>query len=179
MQPETTDLRAGADPAWSALFKQCASGFPLDFFIASCQHVDMVCPYCSGRTKVVNSRRQKRNNNVWRRRHCSGCSAVFTSIESPNLSSTLIVNQNGTYKPFLTDLLYTEILLTISDRKDCYIAARELTNSVIQFLLRSPQKPVFTPTDINQAVAGVLKRFSKRAWQRYSAEHESLQAKTN
>lgn len=133
----------------------------------------MVCLYCGMKTRVTNSRRQARNNNVWRRRRCQSCGALFTSVESPNLSSTLSVNRLGAYEPFLEDLLFTEILLALQDRKDCYSAARELTNSVIRNLIKE-DGAVFTPNQISQAAAKVLKRFSRRAYQRYAAEHPSL-----
>lgn len=138
----------------------------------------MVCLYCGGKTKVFNSRRQRRNNQVWRRRRCLKCLAVFTTQESADLTSTLMVMQNGVYKPFLSDLLYTEILLALQDRKNCYIEAREITNTVIRHLLKLPSSPLFELSQISAAAAKVLNRFNRRSYLRYAAEHESLQAKT-
>lgn len=133
----------------------------------------MNCLYCGSKTKVVNSRRQNRSNSVWRRRRCVKCSITFTSIETPDLSSTFLVEKSGEFSPFLSDLLYTDILMTISDRKDCYSAARELTNSVIKALIKS-KAIEFTPRQIAAVTAKVLKRFDRRAFLRYSAEHPSL-----
>lgn len=133
----------------------------------------MKCIYCSGKTRVFNSRRQARNNNVWRRRKCLSCGAVFTSVEAPDLASSLSVNRLGVYEPFLADLLFTEILLALQDRKDCYIAARELSNSVIRNLVKE-EGASFTPQQISQATSKVLKRFNRRAYQRYAAEHPSV-----
>ncbi len=137
----------------------------------------MICVYCGEKTKVVNSRQQRRNNNVWRRRRCQKCLAVFTTQESPDLASTLMVNQNGAYRPFLSDLVYTEILLALQDRKNCYTEAREITSTVIRNLLKLPSSPVFEPKQISQEISKVLKRFNKRSWMRYVAEHPSLQTK--
>lgn len=135
----------------------------------------MVCVYCGGETRVTNSRLQKRNNQVWRRRQCEACRAVFTTHEAIDLSQTLLVDSGGSSKPFLADLLYTEVLLAMQDRKDAYIAAREVTSTVIQKLLRHPDKPQFKTPDISKTTADILKRFDKRAYLRYSAEHPSLQ----
>lgn len=132
----------------------------------------MVCIYCNGKTRVFNSRRQVRNNNVWRRRKCLSCGAIFTSVESPDLSSSLSVNRMGVYEPFLEDLLFTEILLALQDRKDCYSATRELTNSVIRNLIRE-EGASFTPHQISAATSKILKRFNRRAYQRYAADHPS------
>lgn len=114
-----------------------------------------------------------RNNNVWRRRRCLSCGAVFTSVEAPDLASSLSVNRLGVYEPFSVDLLYTELLLALQDRKDCYSAARELSNSVIRNLVKE-EGASFTPPQISQTSAKVLKRFNRRAYQRYAAEHPSL-----
>ena len=136
----------------------------------------MECVYCKGDTRVTNSRRQKRNNQVWRRRQCLKCGAVFTSHEVMDFSSALLVDASGSAKPFLADLLYTEVLLALQDRKDCYSAAREVTNTVIRQLLKLPEKPLFSPKQITLATSKVLKRFDGRAYLRYAAEHPSLQA---
>ena len=135
----------------------------------------MVCLYCGNETAVVNSRHQKRNNQVWRRRKCEVCKAVFTTHEATDLSNSLIVDSRVQEKPFLSDLLFTEVLLALQDRKDCYLAAREVTSTVIQQLLKLPSLPQIKSTQISQAAAKVLKRLDKRAWLRYISEHPSLQ----
>lgn len=136
----------------------------------------MICIYCGGETDVTNSRRQKRNNQVWRRRKCEACGAVFTSHEAIDLFSALVVDSDRS-TPFISDMLFTEVLLALQDRKDCYLAAREVTSTVIRELLRLPDKPRIDPKQISQATAKVLKRLDKRAHLRYMAEHPSLQTK--
>lgn len=138
----------------------------------------MVCTYCGSKTHVTNSRLQKRSNQVWRRRQCRACRAVFTTLEAVDLPTTLLVASGGSTAPFLPDRLYTEVLLALQDRKDCYVAAREVTNTVIRELLKLPDRPVFNPRQITEVAAKVLKRFDRRALIRYIAEHESLQAES-
>lgn len=133
----------------------------------------MNCIYCGGDMDVVNSRAQKRSNQVWRRRRCKSCGAVFTSHEAIDLSRALVVD-SGRPTPFITDMLFTEVLLALQDRKDCYLAAREVTSTVIRDLLKLPNKPQIDPKQISQATAKVLKRFNRRAWLRFVAEHPSL-----
>jgi transcriptional regulator NrdR family protein len=135
----------------------------------------MVCVYCGNETKVTNSRLQKRNNQVWRRRQCEACKAVFTTHEAIDLTSTLLVGSRGSTKPFLPDLLFTDVLLALQDRKDVYLAAREIVSTVIQNLLKHPDKPLFNSHTVSKTTAEVLKRFDKRAHLRYVAEHPSLQ----
>ena len=111
---------------------------------------------------------------MWRRRKCLSCQAVFTTLEGVNLSTTLRVEKDDSLEPFLTDLLFVEILFALSDRKNAYIDAREVTNTIIQTLLALPSAPVFLSTEISQTTATVLKRFDGRAWHRYTADHPSL-----
>ena len=135
----------------------------------------MVCVYCGGATKVVNSRHQRRNNQVWRRRQCLACQSVFTTHESVELESALSVEQSGALRPFLPDLLLKELMSALQDRKDVSTASREVLATIVRKLLPLPQKPVYSTTDISKATAEVLKRFDKRAYLRFVAEHPSLQ----
>lgn len=134
----------------------------------------MICLYCKADTSVTNSRLQRRSNNVWRRRQCKACRAVFTTHEAIDLGSTLLVAKKPP-QPFKTDLLFTELLLALQDRKDCYTAAREATHTVIQKLLKLSNKPLFEPRQISRETAGVLLKLDKRAYLRYVSEHPSLQ----
>lgn len=135
----------------------------------------MVCIYCGGKTKVTNSRSQIRNNQVWRRRECLACHAVFTTHEAVELESALSVEQNGQNKPFLPDSLLKELMLALKHRKDVYTASREVLGTIVRKLLVLPRSPLFKPADISRVTADVLKRFDKRAYLRYLADHPSLQ----
>ncbi|HVO86377.1 MAG TPA: hypothetical protein VMT23_01430 [Candidatus Binatia bacterium] len=135
----------------------------------------MVCLYCGSETQVINSRRQKRNNQVWRRRRCQECSALFTTHEAADLTGVIRVRSNGTLRPYDNNILFTEVLLSLQDRKKCYEEAREITNTVTQKLLLAPDFPLVDTSYISRTAGKVLKSFSKRAWQRFVLEHPSLQ----
>jgi transcriptional repressor NrdR len=135
----------------------------------------MVCVYCGYETKVTNSRLQKRSNQVWRRRQCEACKAVFTTHEAIDLSQTLLVGSGASGHPFLPDRLYSDLLEALQDRKDRYIAAREVTSTIIQKLQKNTNGPLFSTKLISKTAAEILKRFDKRAYLRYTAEHPSLQ----
>jgi transcriptional repressor NrdR len=135
----------------------------------------MVCIYCGGETKVTNSRLQRRNNQVWRRRQCLSCQAVFTTHEAIELESALSVIKDGQAEAFLPDLLLKELMTALQDRKDVYTASGEVLATIIRKLLALPQKPRFSPSDISKITSEVLKRFDRRAYLRYIAEHPSAQ----
>ena len=135
----------------------------------------MVCIYCSGRLRVVNSRPQKRNNQIWRRRQCQTCLAVFTSHEVIDTNAALMVQRRGlAAESFVADKLFTELLLALQSRRNCYEDAREVTTATVRELLKLPSSPVFKPADISRVTAGILKRLDKQAYLRYQAEHPSL-----
>lgn len=135
----------------------------------------MVCIYCGGQTKVTNSRLQRRNNQVWRRRRCLACQSVFTTHEVIELQSALSVDKNGQNEPFEPGLLLNELVSALAHRKDVYMASGELLGTIVRKLLSLPQKPLYKPADISKTAAEVLKRFDRRAYLRYLADHPSLQ----
>jgi len=135
----------------------------------------MVCVYCGSETKVINSRWQKRNNQVWRRRKCLACQSVFTTHEQIELESVIYVEHDGLSTSFLPDLLLSELMMALKHRKDVYTASRELMSIIVRRLLSLPHKPLLKPADISKTTAGVLKRFDKQAYLRYVADHPSLQ----
>src|SRR3982750_2177743 len=98
----------------------------------------MVCIYCGGETKVTNSRLQRRNNQVWRRRQCLACQSVFTSHEMVELESALSVSQDGKNAPFLPHLLLKELMMAMQHRKDVYTASGEVMATIVRKLLALP-----------------------------------------
>lgn len=134
----------------------------------------MVCIYCKSQTSIINSRPQIRSNQVWRRRKCLKCQAIFTTIEATDYALALRVGSETVSKPFLTDLVYTEVLLALSHRKNAYIDAREITGTIIKKLISSSPNLIFSARQISKTIAEVLKKFDQLAWHRYAAEHPSV-----
>lgn len=102
------------------------------------------------------------------------CGAVFTTHEAVDLTQSLLVDSKSSTEPFLADKLFSDVLATIAHRSDRYAAAREITTTVIQKLLKKPQNASFSASSIAQETAKVLKRFDRRAYLRYVADHPSL-----
>jgi len=56
----------------------------------------MFCIKCQQpHTHVTNSRRLKKSNYVWRRRSCPNCGAVFTTVETPQVTQLYVVNHHN------------------------------------------------------------------------------------
>lgn len=133
----------------------------------------MKCVYCTGPTHVTNSRAQKRSNQTWRRRECLKCQATFTTHELVELSGAVLVDRDGIH-PFISDILFVDLLNALKGHSASFIAAREITTTVIGQLLRQRQM-VYPAKEISRTAAAVLKRFDRQAYLRYLAEHPSLQ----
>ncbi len=115
----------------------------------------MVCIYCSGKTRVTNSRPSKRSPGTWRRRQCASCNAVFTSRETADLAETHAVKRaDGTIQPFSRDNLYISLYQSCGHRQTAISDANALTETIIRIILRdssSKQGLVTTNTIIVHA----------------------------
>lgn len=135
----------------------------------------MNCLFCEGGdTGVVNSRLQKRENNVWRRRKCKGCGTVFTTIEKADLSYSIRVASEGSnepLKPFFRSKLQISIYKCCRHLEQPEIVSDELTNTVIAKLTRK-KTALLKKQDITRVTLDVLKRFDKAAAVQYKAFHQ-------
>jgi transcriptional repressor NrdR len=147
--------------------------FPLDFLTAQCQYVVMVCLYCSQATQVVNSRLQKRANQVWRRRKCLACAATFTTHEIADLGSALSVRAStADISSFSRDKLFVSIYESCKHRASALDDATQLTLTIISFLLHEAIDGLVERQSIITASTRVLERFDKTAATMYAAYHK-------
>ncbi len=147
--------------------------FPLDFSIALCQYVEMVCIYCSSATSVTNSRHQKRLNQVWRRRRCLNCQADFTTHEIVQLGSGVMVGSPSSRKPqsFDADKLFISLYEACKHRKSAIADARGLQHTVIDNLRSEMQDGMVERSVIAAKALVVLGRFDPTAAALYRAYH--------
>jgi len=133
----------------------------------------MVCIYCGSATKVTNSRPQRRLHQVWRRRTCTKCGAIFTTLEAADFTSSLVVRDKDTLKPFRRDQLFVSILQAVGHRKDPLSDASAITATITARLLQSTEGASIKSTDIIKNSLEVLQRFDKAAAVQYAAYHKT------
>ena len=135
----------------------------------------MVCLYCGSATSVINSRHQRRDNAIWRRRLCLGCLIVFTSIERAALDTTLRVQHPGhaaLLQPFDRDRLFISIYESCRHRPTAMHDARNLTQQIINRLLGSLETPGLVPRAQLVTISyQTLKKFDKAAASFFAAYH--------
>lgn len=132
----------------------------------------MVCLYCGAKTEVVNSRPQKRMNQIWRRRKCSACGAVFTTNERIDYSATIVVKRKPSgLEPFERDTLLVSLATSLGHRPSAIGDAAALTTTVTQALLTTAENGVVEVANITAEAYTVLSRFDALAAAHYMAYH--------
>ena len=132
----------------------------------------MVCIYCGSKTKVTNSRAQKKTGQTWRRHTCTVCGAIFTTIEAPDLSGSLrFVAHDTTLRPFERDVLFVSITQALGHRRDAVAAASALTATIIAQLLKTAEGGLITRSKVVSTAAATLTRFDKASAVHYTAYH--------
>ena len=135
----------------------------------------MVCILCGSKTQVINSRPQKRLNQVWRRRQCLSCQTVFTSEESVNYGASWVIKvKNSGLQPFSRDKLFLSLYNSCRHRPTALSDASALTDTVVKRLLDVvDQNGGLEDSAIARTVQVALNRFDKAASSHYAAYHKS------
>lgn len=133
----------------------------------------MVCVHCSGKTQVINSRHQKRLNNIWRRRQCLDCGSVFSTEEVPQYSREWLVKaSDGSLRPFLRDKLMMSLHRSCAHRLTALTDAAALTDTVIKKMQDKHVNGLIDSKTIANISSVVLNRFDQAASVHYNAFHQ-------
>lgn len=132
----------------------------------------MVCIYCNAKTVVSNSRATKNSTVTWRRRTCTGCGAVATSVESYDYMVTHRVHsKDGSLQPFYRDRLFVDVYQSLLHRKSAHKDATALTDTIIQQITSSSSRGLVDTSTIVKEVLRVLTHFDAAAATHYRAHH--------
>lgn len=132
----------------------------------------MVCIYCGSPTQVTNSRLQKRVNSVWRRRTCKECKTTFTTIEQPDLTSTLVVQRTQRHiEPFERDKLFISIYESCKHRRHALRDATALMTTAVGEILKANKDSVVARNTLVDIVTEMLEHFDPTAATVYRAYH--------
>ena len=115
---------------------------------------------------------QRRNNQVWRRRQCDNCGAVFTTLETTDYSAVWAVRgAKGHLTPFSRDKLFLSLYDSCEHRPTALADAAALAETIIQKLAAQAKGGVLTTHQISQTAQVALNRFDKAVSVRYAALH--------
>lgn len=131
----------------------------------------MECIYCDHTTQVTNSRPQRRLHQIWRRRRCTSCGAIFTTIEKIELPLSVLVDTQGNVVPFYRDKLFLSVHEACGHRKTALSDATALTDTIIARLRPLMVSGKIENHQIAEAAHQALRRFDKAAAVHYRAYH--------
>jgi transcriptional regulator NrdR family protein len=132
----------------------------------------MVCIYCQSPTQVVNSRHQKRQNQVWRRRKCLNCHAVFSTLEAVDTEQAVHVLTNKGSAAFSRDKLLISIYESLKHRKTALTDATALTNTIWGKLQLLIDNATLLREQVIEVTATTLEHFDEAAAVHYRAFHQ-------
>lgn len=135
----------------------------------------MFCINCfHTNTSVANSRPNKKQPSVWRRRKCSKCGTIFTTYERPSLADNTPINlSDGRQDTFNLGRLILSIAgaFTHNPAEGQYNALW-LAQTVEDTL--STERTSITPQDIEATTHQVLKKYDELAAIQYAAQHQLI-----
>jgi len=132
----------------------------------------MVCAQCGSDTQVINSRHQRRSNQVWRRRQCLSCHLVFTTEEQVDYSGLWrVASSKASLRPFSRDKLLLSLYKSCEHRKTALADASALADTVIKKLSDQVTDGVVQKQSIVQVSLVALRRFDSVASTHYLAFH--------
>jgi len=130
--------------------------------------------YCGAPTQVANSRSQKRNNTIWRRRSCTKCDSVITTIERADLGSALRVSYAPhRLVPFSRDILFVSIYEACKHRSSAVRDAINLTDLVIGRLIAQASDGLIQKERIAATTVKALQPFDGAAAAVYAGFHST------
>ncbi len=133
----------------------------------------MVCIYCGYDTTVANSRVQKLSNNVWRRRKCRSCGAIFTSIEKPHYPANIVIfSEDGSLTPFLPEKLFLSVYGCLRHRQNPIEDAKNICDTITRKIFANGVADgKVKKAELRNIIKVTLNRFDKTAMVHYQAFH--------
>jgi transcriptional regulator NrdR family protein len=129
----------------------------------------MICPFCSHKTRIYNSRSIQHATQTWRRHQCTSCHACFTTKERIDWTGSTTVVSSTEAAPYSRERLLLSICHAGQSLDLTPSAYADITDSVEQLL----QKNRFFETEsqeagiITQTTTEVLARFNTHMALRY------------
>ncbi len=133
----------------------------------------MHCPRCkSPDTSVIDSRLAEEGRAVRRRRECGKCDNRFTTFERQELSSLIIIKQDGTREPYSRTKLERGIWLACTKRPVSQDQVDKMLNKLEEKW--GANKKEVASTTIGHDVMMALKKIDKVSYIRFASVHREF-----
>lgn len=127
----------------------------------------MVCPFCGNeKLKTTNSRKTRRNNQVWRRRQCGSCRRLFSTREYIDLSDLVVIKPSGKPERYSRAQLTSSLLKACDHRLDQADDVFALVDTIEKQLIGNSE---ITTEQIKKSSISILSNFDEVASVKYSS----------
>ncbi len=136
----------------------------------------MICYNCKNTsTDVTNSRPHKKQPQVWRRRTCSRCGSVFTTLERPQIV-WVVQYPNDAHQPFNIGILILSIAQSFQHdpalgKQSAFDLAETVVTKVTTSSSTDKNPAIIAASRIAQCTYAVVKRYDSRAGLVYALQH--------
>ena len=137
----------------------------------------MRCPNCGSHdNKVVDSRTNDNSNSIRRRRECLKCGKRFTSYETIERVSLLVVKHDGSRQSFDTQKIKNSIMAATGKRP---VSMKQIDNMVESIEMRIANTTMGDQQEIASSVIGdmvmeELKKIDEVAYIRFAAVYRQF-----
>ncbi len=121
----------------------------------------MICPFCSNKTHIYNSRSTHQNTQTWRRHRCKSCNSTFTTKEKVDWTARVSVITSDETSHYSRERLLLSISRASKNLQLAPASLSELTDSVELALQKNHffESETQEATVIVQAATTTLQRF--------------------
>ena len=131
----------------------------------------MKCPACGfSKSEVIDSRPVTESNSIRRRRECTACQKRFTTFETIESISIIVVKKNGGKELFDKQKLLTGVLKATQKRP---VDAIVLVNE-IEAELQNTLRQEVTSTELGEIVMRKLKELDEVAYVRFASVYREF-----
>lgn len=132
----------------------------------------MRCPFCNFRdSKVTDSRAN--DDGIRRRRQCIACGERFTTVETVQLSTVLIVKKDGRREDFNREKLLAG-LRKACEKRTVSAAQLEIVTLEIEARVASDGRPEVPSTFVGELAMDALRRLDHIAYIRFASVYRAF-----
>ena len=129
----------------------------------------MKCIYCGNdESKVIDSRWSNETNSIRRRRECLACKKRWTTYETVETSSVLVIKKNGAIQPFDKNKLINGILKACVKRPVGLVEIETIAND-IEKDLKDNMVSEIESVKLGDMVLSMLKPIDKISYVRFAS----------
>lgn len=134
----------------------------------------MKCPYCSHlKDRVIDSRSSNENRSVRRRRECMKCKRRFTTYESVEEISMMVVKRDGRRESFDRNKITSGILKACEKRPVSLQKVEDLVDKVERELYKKYEKEIKVEA-IGELVMERLHKIDEVAYVRFASVYRQF-----